>query len=515
MTEIKWRVLPDARPLCRKSIVIQITSHKCIENHQCQIDAKVIVKIRLESVGDWLMINRLDNKSKPHGYHGLIRVILVSYVILLASCGGGGGGGSGSNVGNSGWITIQSSGITVDEGGVATTNLRGEAFVADETYVGHRCVGFACIFGWYDNSYPGVDVTWVNHTTSEHGSATSGYGTATSWDHVWAASVPLVLGKNRIQVTASDPAGNSGTDSITVEYQPKAPDDLQANSGDSEITLFWSPVPEATSYRLYWSFTPDDVISMGTRIDLESTSYVHGNLNNGTTYYYVVTSRYLTSESSPSPVISATSGVPPRPSNLSANPIQTDVELSWDDVPLADTYTLYWDNEPGVTKQTGTPDFGVISPYLHTNLSGLPYYYVVTASNGYGESIHSEEVVAFPPIPPPAPANLGATQRYIDHQAVVDLFWQPIPGVDSYNVLRSWVGSARLPDPEDCDGLPWAYADEWEIVGTSTEGNFVDWTVRSGFGYMIAVYRYSVAATNAFGSSPQSDWIPVCIPAEQ
>ena len=458
------------------------------------------------------MFIEIGNKSRLHGCHGLITIILVCYAMVLVSCGGGGGGG-GADADNSGWITIQSSVINIKEG-VATANLRGEAFVADSTYIGHRCVGFACIFGWYDNSYPGVDVTWVNLTAAKQGAANSRYGTATSWEHIWVASVPLVLGVNTIQVTAADPAGNLSIESITVEYKPPAPSDLQANTGDTEISLFWSPIPEATSYSLYWSLTPDNLMSMGTQVKLESTSYAHRNLHNGTTYYYAVTSHYLTSESPLSPVISATSGIPPRPANIDANLVLFDVELSWDNEPLADTYTVYWDNAPGVTKQNGIPIIGVISPYLHTSLSGLPYYYVVTASNGYGESIVSEEVMASPPIPPPTPTNLNATLRYIDNQAVVDLFWEPILGVDSYNIHRSWLGHATLPNPGDCSGLPWHIADPWEVVGSSAVANYSDWTVNTGFGNTVAVYRYYVTATNAFGSSPPSDWIPVCISAE-
>ncbi len=447
-----------------------------------------------------------------HVWHELKVLILLGLTIILISCGGGGGGDDDAN--NLGWISIQSSTVTIDSDGNAVAILQGEAFVADESYISHRCVGLACLFGWYDDSYPGVDITWINLTTGSVGTSTSRYGTATSWEHLWAASVPLVLGVNEIQVTASDPAGNTGTAGISVRYQPPAPSDLRANTGDAEITLFWSPVPEATSYRLYWSLTPDNVFSMGTQIDLESTSYVHRGLNNGTTYYYAVTSRYLSSESQPSTVIPATAGIPPGPTNVSANLISLDVELSWDDMPLADTYTLYWGNNPGVTKQSGIPIVGANSPYLHTGLSGIPYYYVITASNGYGEGSISDEVMAFPPLPPQAPTGVSADLRSIDNQTVVDLFWQSIPGVDTYNIYRSWLGYASLPDPENCSGLPWHNADPWELVGTHTEANFVDWTVNNGYGSMLAVYRYYVTATNAFGTSPPSDWIPVCISAE-
>jgi len=446
-------------------------------------------------------------------WRNLVIVILVLLSITLSSCGGGSGGDESTDE-NTGWVTVSPSDVTVDSDSTAIAILHGEAFVAANTCVAHTCIGLECVFGRYDDSYPGVDITWLNLTTGITGMATSRYGTATSREHLWAASVPLVLGVNEIQVTASDLAGNTGTASISVTYQPPAPSDLRANTGDAEITLSWSSVPEATSYRLYWSLTPDDVFSIGTQIDLESTSYVHRGLNNGTTYYYAVTSRYISSESPPSAVVSATAGVPSRPTDLSANLISLDIELCWDITPLADTYTLYWDNNPGVTKQIGIPIVAANNPHLHTGLSGIPYYYVITASNGYGESIISDEVMAYPPLPPQAPTDVSADQRFIDDQTIVDLFWQSIPGVDTYNIYRSWLGYASLPDPENCTGLPWHNADPWELVGTNTEANFVDWTVNNGYGNMLAVYRYYMTATNTFGTGPPSDWIPVCISAE-
>jgi hypothetical protein len=61
-----------------------------------------------------------------------------------------------------------------------------------------------------------TQVAWTNLTTGGSGVATLGSGT-------WAASVPLTTGSNGIQVVASDGAGNTAVDSITVVYDPAAP----------------------------------------------------------------------------------------------------------------------------------------------------------------------------------------------------------------------------------------------------------------------------------------------------
>jgi hypothetical protein len=74
-----------------------------------------------------------------------------------------------------------------------------------------------CLF---DDSYPGVDVYWNNQTNGKTGEANSRYGTLTSWEHEWDAIIPLIDGSNIIEVTAQDPAGKSGSTSITVQNIP-------------------------------------------------------------------------------------------------------------------------------------------------------------------------------------------------------------------------------------------------------------------------------------------------------
>jgi hypothetical protein len=99
----------------------------------------------------------------------------------------------------------------------------------------------------------------------------------------------------------------------------------------------------------------------------------------------------------------------------------------------ATSYNLYWSNTPGVTKATGTKIAGVTSPYIHTPLSAIPYYYVVTAENAYGESADSAQVTATPTLPvPAAPANPTATAGI----GKVTLTWDSVPYATSYNIYR-------------------------------------------------------------------------------
>lgn len=428
----------------------------------------------------------------------LFKVILLFLVTsVMINCGGveiGESDGSDSNVNR--WVTIEPVNVSVSSG---TMRLSGKAFVSSDN-VAFTCGGFACLFSWFDDSYPGVDVSWNNLTTGARGAATSKYGTLTGWEHFWSATVSLAAGINEIRITAADPAGNTAAADVTVEYVPPAPNDLSANTGDDQITLDWSPVLEATAYRLYWSLTHGVAFPHGTAIDVVAPPFLHTPLAIGTTYYYVITSLHQGRESAPSTEIQATAGAPSRPVNIAASLIGLDIELSWDTVATASTYTLYWANEAGVTKKDGIQISSVISPYIHTGLSGMPYYFFVTAVNGYGESLESEEVTAFPQIAPPAPDGLKVSQSY----SIVDVEWQLVPGANVYNVYRCHAWAISTPDvyepsPNNCYG-------PWEHIGTiNGDTNLADYTVDT------VCYWYYVTASNAYGNSLPSDWKGLCI----
>lgn len=427
----------------------------------------------------------------------LFRYIAPAVVLLIVACGGGGGGSSGGDgSGNSGWVSIDTSSINSYANGEGFADVSGKAFVST-SYVAHHCIGLECITGWFDDSYPGVDVRWMNASTGGQGNATSRYGTATSWEHLWHANIPVVSGNNSLRITAADPVGNSSTANLTVQFFPSAPSDLRGDTGDGEVTLLWSPVPGATGYRIYWATSSGVDPVIGTAVAVNASPYVHNDLANGTTYYYVITSLYQSHESIPSAEIAATAGAPSQPKSLAAVIKGSDIELSWDAVATADTYTLYWANEAGVNKRNGTPIPAVIGPYLHTGLSGLPYFYVVTAVNGNGESLESEETTASPPLAPPPPADLTATQ--VAGLTEVDVSWQLVQGVYDYTVYRceAWSYSGCIPAP-NCAG-------PWENLGTTANTRFVDWKAD------YYAYQYYVTSRNDYGSSLPSEWAGLCV----
>lgn len=88
----------------------------------------------------------------------------------------------------------------------------------------------------------------------------------------------------------------------------------------------------------------------------------------------------------------------PAPKSLVAKAGDTEVTLSWLEMPGAVSYNLYFHTEAGVTPQSGTRIEGVTSPYVHSGLTNdMAYYYALSAVYEDGmESPLSEEVSAVP-----------------------------------------------------------------------------------------------------------------------
>ena len=81
-----------------------------------------------------------------------------------------------------------------------------------------------------------------------------------------------------------------------------------------------------------------------------------------------------------------------KPTVKASTPETRDVALSWDDIPNATSYNIYWSDKPGVTKKNGIKISNAKNPHKIKGLKrGQKYYFVVTAVNASGESKESEE----------------------------------------------------------------------------------------------------------------------------
>jgi uncharacterized protein (DUF1800 family) len=97
------------------------------------------------------------------------------------------------------------------------------------------------------------------------------------------------------RVTARNNDGEgppSAVVSSTPVAPPPAPSTINAVGGNRQVIVTWSPVPTATSYRVYqsqasgtYSLMPNAIVSAGT------TTWVHSGIENGPRYYYTVIAR--------------------------------------------------------------------------------------------------------------------------------------------------------------------------------------------------------------------------------
>jgi fibronectin type 3 domain-containing protein len=92
---------------------------------------------------------------------------------------------------------------------------------------------------------------------------------------------------------------------------PPAPAEVIATPGNTQATIAWTAVTDATSYNIYWSTTPGVTIANGHKITGATSPHVQSELINDTTYYYVVTAINDNGESTASSEVSAMPSVTP------------------------------------------------------------------------------------------------------------------------------------------------------------------------------------------------------------
>ncbi|MFT5112557.1 MAG: hypothetical protein ACI8P9_001884 [Parasphingorhabdus sp.] len=201
---------------------------------------------------------------------------------------------------------------------------------------------------------------------------------------------------------------NTATVTFTIMSLPTTPGNFMATAGDGEITLTWDPVISAESYTLYWGVESGVDKQNGQAIPaITSGLYRHEGLAIAQTYYYRIAANNQGEESLLSEERSATTITPlsvSAPDNTSASPADGAVELSWDAVDGASSYTVYLASDASVnpTNYILLNDNQVISDIITSIIfvSGLnnyeTYYFTVTASNSAGESEGSTTVSSTP-----------------------------------------------------------------------------------------------------------------------
>lgn len=192
--------------------------------------------------------------------------------------------------------------------------------------------------------------------------------------------------------------GACSTSESNVTFTAGGPGSPTAAGGDAVVTLEWSSVTGASSYKIYWN-NKGGVSATDTSIADVSTPYKHTGLTNGTRYFYRIAA--LTGGGTESPLSDEASAIPrqPKPSTpkgLAATATPGEVALTWHAAARAASYKIYWNITGSVTSEDNAIEAAGLS-YKHTGLTnGETYYYRVSAVNDTGESDLSAQVSALP-----------------------------------------------------------------------------------------------------------------------
>ena len=288
----------------------------------------------------------------------------------------------------------------------------------------------------------------------------------------------LVKAKNTIGVTT-----NFSSAEVEATTATGAPSSLTATTVTGSITLSWSPVTGATSYKVYKGTTSGVYTLLSTITSATSTT--DSDIVNGTQYYYVVrafngTESVNSAEATGKPIANFTiATVTPLSS--------TSLQVAWNAAVGAASYDLYYRSSTG---SYGAPVTGVNSGYTLSGLTAnTTYYFKILAKNtiGSGTSVYSNEVYKITPLP--APSGLTANAE----DSVINLSWTT-NGASSYKIFRGEISGALT-----------------EITTGVSGGTYSDSTVSNG-----TTYYYAVKAYNGSDSALSSEVFkqPIAIPVD-
>ena len=282
-------------------------------------------------------------------------------------------------------------------------------------------------------------------------------------------------------------------------WAPSPPFNLQADPGDSQVTLTWEAAVDGgsaiTQYTVYQATTQGGPYTQATTTAGDVLTATITGLTNAQTYYFVVTATNAKGESQYSNEASATpSGTVSEPLNVVATAGSWHVNLTWDP-PTSDggspitQYNIYRsETSGGPYNKIGS---NTSTSYRDTTVTnGITYYYVITAQNAFQEGGYSLEVSATPKGPSPPVTGLSG---YLSPSDSMIINWTaPITDggypITEYRVYRG-----------TSSGGPYTY-----IGSNDSALGFEDTTV-----VLLTTYYYVVTSVNSAGESAYSEELKV------
>ncbi|MFZ2632359.1 MAG: fibronectin type III domain-containing protein [Desulfosalsimonadaceae bacterium] len=272
---------------------------------------------------------------------------------------------------------------------------------------------------------------------------------------------------------------SSEVSAIPSEDLPVAPA-LSVVSGNTQSSIIWGAVDDATSYKIYRR-TGTNAWPSAPIATLTGTLYTETGLTNGMTYYYAVaavnetgTGAWSEISATPTPV------VPLAPINVAVVPGNTEATVSWNPVVGASNYHISVATSPGGPSLGWTMSGGK-SYYTVTGLTNTqPYYFSIQATNASGNSACSVEVNATPSASLPlAPTGISV----VSGNTELSIQWTAVEGATGYKIYRSTT-----------PGIP------PNVINTPIGPFYTDTGLTNG-----TLYYYSISAINGNGEGAWSE----------
>ncbi|MHB0971489.1 MAG: hypothetical protein ACYC7A_05650 [Thermoanaerobaculia bacterium] len=222
---------------------------------------------------------------------------------------------------------------------------------------------------------------------------------------------------------------------------PAAPTGVTATPSSGQVTLNWSAVAAAATYRIYrvdgslCPATGGRVIASG----ITGTSYVDTTSCTGDYSYFVVAVNASSCEGSRSSCVSVTMPATAAPAGLTATPGNNQVSLTWNAVAGAATYEV-WRQTTGSCPTTNATQIAsniAATSYIDaTAVNATTYAYIVRVQTScpgapFSNCVNAQPVACTPPAAPSS-ASVSATAA---NELTVS--WAAVAGASSYNVYRA------------------------------------------------------------------------------
>ncbi|MDR2580817.1 MAG: fibronectin type III domain-containing protein [Fibromonadaceae bacterium] len=296
--------------------------------------------------------------------------------------------------------------------------------------------------------------------------------------------------------------GTPSSSSASGSTRFSAPTGLTAVANDARsVTISWSAVSDATSYRIYRSTSESgDYARVATVTGSLNTSFTNDGVTYrpqpNTIYYYRVTALNGSVESDRSSAASVTTP-PAAPGNPRINVDSTaSLTVSWGVVSGATVYNVYRSSsQAGDYSKIGTAS---TNSYTDKNelLDNTQYYYRISAENSGGAESSLSSVTSATTAPN-IPTGLTAVA---DNARSVTISWSAVSGATSYRVYRS---SSESGD----------YVRVATVTG-SLNTSFIHGRLQLHAPQPNTIYYYRVTALNGSGEGSRSSAVSVTTPSE-